>query len=205
VFRGLISDAKAAAGAVIVKYVGPRIGCHSLPDRCRLCDRGAHGAAGGRYGAQIAYLLLAGGFTLFGMVAALVVTVKEQEEEVAEAQAEAEGTPAVAKEVAMQAPLRIAQRCWRARWGPRRFGIAKLLGRNLPLVLLLVVGGSCCGQASRRPTAKRMPPCPNRRQRQGRTVSIRRAARRACKEKPSWRTSPLSTATRTIISARSRA
>ena len=95
-----------------------------------------------RYGAQTAYLLLAGGFTLFGMVAALVVTVKEQEEEVTEAQAEAEDTPAVAKEVAMQAPLALLSALLASPMGPSSaFGIAKLLGRNLPLVLLLVIGG----------------------------------------------------------------
>jgi hypothetical protein len=80
--------------------------------------------------------------TLFGMVAALVVTVKEQEEEVAETQAEAEDTPAVAKEVAMQAPLALLSALLASPMGPSSaFGIAKLLGRNLPLVLLLVIGG----------------------------------------------------------------
>jgi len=71
-----------------------------------------------------------------------VVTVKEQEEEVAEAQAEAEDTPAVAKEVAMQAPLALLSALLASPMGPSSaFGIAKLLGRNLPLVLLLVIGG----------------------------------------------------------------
>jgi hypothetical protein len=76
------------------------------------------------------------------MVAALVVTVKEQEEEVADAKAEAEDTPAVAKEVAMQAPLALLSALLASPMGPSSaFGIAKLLGRNLPLVLLMVIGG----------------------------------------------------------------
>ena len=41
-----------------------------------------------RFGPIAAYLMVAGGFTLIGLIAALVVSVKEQEEEVADKQAE---------------------------------------------------------------------------------------------------------------------
>ena len=72
----------------------------------------------------------------------LVVTVKEQEEEVAEAEAEATDTPEVAKEVAMQAPLALLSGLLASPMGPSSaLGIARLLGRNLPLVLLLVIAG----------------------------------------------------------------
>jgi hypothetical protein len=142
VFRGLISDAKAAAGAVIVKYVARASVAIPFLIAAGFATAALTVLLVDRYGAQTAYWLLAGGFTLFGMVAALVVTVKEQEEEVAETKAEAEDTPAVAKEVAMQAPLALLSALLASPMGPSSaFGIAKLLGRNLPLVLLLVMGG----------------------------------------------------------------
>jgi hypothetical protein len=142
VFRGLISDAKAAAGAVIVKYVARASVAVPFLIAGGFATAALTVLLVDRYGAQTAYWLLAAGFTLFGMTAALVVTVKEQEEEVAEAQAEAEDTPAVAKEVAMQAPLALLSALLASPMGPSSaFGIAKLLGRNLPLVLLLVIGG----------------------------------------------------------------
>ena len=141
-FRGLISDAKAAAGAVIVKYVARASVAIPFLIAAGFATAALTVLLVDRYGAQTAYWLLAGGFTLFGMVAALVVTVKEQEEEVAETQAETEDTPAVAKEVAMQAPLALLSALLASPMGPSSaFGIAKLLGRNLPLALLLVIGG----------------------------------------------------------------
>ena len=91
-FRGLINDAKAAAGVAHRQVPGPRLGCGALHRRARLCDRGAHRLLVDRFGAITAYWMVAGGFTLIGLVATLVVTVKEQEEEVAETKAEANDT-----------------------------------------------------------------------------------------------------------------
>jgi hypothetical protein len=152
VFRGLISDAKAAAGAVIVKYVArasvaiPFLiagGFATAALTVMLVDR---------YGPQTAYWLLAAGFTLIGAVAMLVVTVKEQEEEVAEAEAVASDTPEVAKEVAAQAPLALLSGLLASPMGPSSaLGIARLLGRNLPLVLLLVVAGFLLWPAAPKP------------------------------------------------------
>ena len=124
-FRGLISDAKAAAGAVIVKYVARASVAVPFLIAGGFATAALTVLLVDRYGAQTAYWLLAAGFTLFGMTAALVVTVKEQEEE-----------------VAMQAPLALLSALLASPMGPNSaFGIAKLLGRNLPLVLLLVIGG----------------------------------------------------------------
>ena len=85
-FRGLINDAKAAAGSLVGKYLVRAsvavpfivaIGFAVAAITLMLVDR---------FGAINAYLMVAGGFTLIGLIAALVVTVKEQEEEVAESQ-----------------------------------------------------------------------------------------------------------------------
>jgi hypothetical protein len=142
VFRGLISDAKAAAGAVIVKYVARASVAIPFLIAAGFATAALTVMLVDRYGAQVAYLLLAGGFTVIGAVAALVVTVREQEEEVTEAEAVAADTPEVAKEVAMQAPLALLSALLASPMGPTSaLGIARLLGRNLPLVLLLVIAG----------------------------------------------------------------
>ena len=95
-----------------------------------------------KFGAIIAYWLVAGGFTLIGLVATLAVTVKEQEEEVAEKQAEAADTADVANEAAaqalMQAPLALVGGLLSMLLGPKSVANgAKLILRNLPLVVLL--------------------------------------------------------------------
>jgi hypothetical protein len=137
----LISDAKAAAGAVIVKYVARAsvavpfliaAGFGTAAITVMLVDR---------YGALTAYWVLAAGFTALGMVAVLVVTVKEQEVEVAEAEAKAEDTPGVAAEVAMQAPLALSALLASPLGPSSALAIVRLLARNLPLVVLLVVVG----------------------------------------------------------------
>jgi hypothetical protein len=142
VFRGLIRDAKAAAGAVILKYVARASVAVPFLIAAGFATAAITAMLVERYGSQVAYWLVAGAFTVLGAVAMLVVTVKEQEEEVAEAEAVAADTPEVAKEVAMQAPLALLSALLASPMGPTSaFGIARLLGRNLPLVLLLVVAG----------------------------------------------------------------
>jgi hypothetical protein len=142
VFRGLIRDAKAAAGAVIVKYVARASVVVPFLIAAGFAIAAITVMLADRYGAQVAYWLVAGVFTLIGAVAMLVVTVKEQEEEVAEAEAVAADTPEVAKEVALQAPLALLSALLASPMGPTSaFGIARLLGRNLPLVLLLLIAG----------------------------------------------------------------
>jgi hypothetical protein len=142
VFRGLISDAKAAAGAVIVKYVARASVAIPFVIAVGFAIAALTVMLVERYGAQTAYWLLAGAFTLIGAVAMLAVTVKEQEEEIAEAEAVAADTPEVAKEVALQAPLALLSGLLATPMGPTSaLGIARLLGRNLPLVLLLVIAG----------------------------------------------------------------
>jgi hypothetical protein len=142
VFRGLIRDAKAAAGAVILKYVARASVAVPFLIAAGFATAAITAMLVERYGSQAAYWLVAGAFTLIGAVAMLVVTVKEQEEEVAEAEAMSADTPEVAKEMAMQAPLALLSALMASPMGPTSaFGIARLLARNLPLVLLLVVAG----------------------------------------------------------------
>jgi hypothetical protein len=94
------------------------------------------------YGRQTAYWIMAAALALVGVLASVLVSVKEHEEEVADEIAEQQDTSRVASEVAAQAPLAIigglltlpggADTTWR---------VARLLGKNYALVLLIVLLG----------------------------------------------------------------
>lgn len=145
-FRTLINDAKSAAGAVIGKYVirasvaVPFVvaaGFGTAATTLVLIDR---------FGAVIAYCLMAGGFAAVGLLAALAVTVKEQEEEVVDTEAEKTDTADVATDAAAQAavqlPLALLGTLLTTPMGPGvAAGGAKMVVRHLPLVLLLAVIG----------------------------------------------------------------
>jgi hypothetical protein len=145
-FRGLINDAKAAAGSLVGKYLVRAsvavpfvvaIGFGIAAVTLMLVDR---------FGAINAYLMAAGGFTVIGLIAAFVVSVKEQEEEVAETKAEASDTASVATDAAaqaaVQAPLALLGALLSTPAGPSALaGGAKMLARNIPLVVLLVLIG----------------------------------------------------------------
>jgi hypothetical protein len=146
VFRSLINDAKSAAGAVLARYavrasvavpflVAAGFGTAALT--VILVER---------YGPLIAYCMMAAGFAAVGVVAALIVTVKEQEEEVAEASAEQNDTAQVSTEAAAQAavqlPIALLGTLLTSPAGPgAAAGGLKVIGRNWPLVLMLVLVG----------------------------------------------------------------
>ena len=96
-----------------------------------------------RYGHVFAYWSMAAGLAAVGLIAGLAVRVKEQEEEVAEEKAEAEDTSKVASEVAAQAPLALLGGLFTLPGAPgTALKIAKVLGNNYALVLLLVLIGA---------------------------------------------------------------
>jgi hypothetical protein len=143
-FRGLINDAKSAAGSLIAKYLARAsvavpfvvaLGFATAAITFMLVDR---------FGAITAYWIVAGGFTLIGLVATLAVTVKEQEEEVAEHQAEQTDTAGVATDAAAQAaaqaPLALLGALLSTPLGPGTIaGGMKMVVRNIPLVVLLAL------------------------------------------------------------------
>ena len=143
-FRTLINDAKSAAGAVVGKYAIrvsvalPFIiafGFGTAAATLALIDR---------FGAIQAYCFMTGGFAAAGLLAAIAVTVKEQEAEVAEAEAEKTDTANVATDAAAQAaaqlPLALLGTLLTTPMGPGAVaGGAKAVLRNLPLVILVAV------------------------------------------------------------------
>jgi hypothetical protein len=144
VFRGLINDAKSAAGAMVAKYAARvsvavpflvAVGFATAAVTLMLVER---------FGAINAYWMVAGGFTGIGLVATFVVGMKEQEEEVADAEAEKADTAAVATDAAAQAavhmPIALLGTLLTSSAGPvSAVGIARMIGRNLPLVILLAL------------------------------------------------------------------
>jgi hypothetical protein len=143
-FRGLINDAKAAAGSLVGKYL--MRASVAVPFIVAI----GFGVAAltvvlvEKFGSLYAYLMVAGGFTLIGLVAAVAVNVKEQEEEIAENRAEAGDTKAVATDAAAQAaaqaPLALLGALLASPAGPSALaGGAKMMARNIPLVVLLAL------------------------------------------------------------------
>jgi hypothetical protein len=142
VFQGIIQSAKTAVSSLILKYVARAsvaipfviaVGFALAAIAAMLVDRFGHIAG---------YWLMAGGLAAIGAIAAIFVSVREHEEEVADQQAEAADTSKIATEVATQAPLAILGGLLTLPGGgATALKVAQLLGRNYPLVLLTALIG----------------------------------------------------------------
>ena len=100
-----------------------------------------------RFGHVTAYWAMAGGLASLGIIAAIVVSVKERGEEVAEQKAEATDTQEVVSdataEAMVQAPLALLGTLLTLPGGASSaVKVAGVLDRNFPLVLLLVMIGA---------------------------------------------------------------
>ena len=143
-FRGLINDAKSAATSVIVKYLARASVAIPFLIAVGFAIAAITHMLIAHFGAVVGCWILAAGFTLIGVLATLFVKHKEQEEEVAEQQAEAGDTAEVANEAAAQAlvqmPLALVGALLSTPVGPKAVAnSAKVLLRNLPLVVLLAL------------------------------------------------------------------
>jgi hypothetical protein len=85
-FRGLIIDAKSAAGSLIVKYLARASVMAPFVLALAFATAATTLMLTDRFGSIAAFWMLAGGFIAIGLVATRVVAVKEQVEEVAEKQ-----------------------------------------------------------------------------------------------------------------------
>jgi hypothetical protein len=142
VFQGLINTAKTAVSSLVIKYVARAsvavpfviaLGFALAAIAAMLVDRFGHIAG---------YWLMAGGLAASGAVAAILVSAREQKEEVADQKAEATDTSNVATQVATQAPLAVLGGLLTLPGGATTaFKVAQLLGRNYPLVLLMALIG----------------------------------------------------------------
>jgi hypothetical protein len=142
-FRGLINDAKSAVSSLVLKYVARA--SVAVPFVIALGFAIAALAAWlvNLYGYVTGYLLMAAGLAAIGVIAALAVSFKEHEEEVADQVAEEADTSGVASEVATQAPLALLGALFTMPGGATSaLKVVQVLGRNFPLVLLLVMIGA---------------------------------------------------------------
>jgi hypothetical protein len=145
-FQGLINNAKSAAGSVVAKYATRTSVAVPFVVALGFATAGITLMLIERFGHREAYFMIAGGFLAIGLVAALIVRTKEQDEAIAEEKAGQEDTADVATDAAAaaaaQMPLALLGTLFTSPAGPTSvLGLARLLGRNLPLVVLLVAMG----------------------------------------------------------------
>jgi uncharacterized membrane protein YebE (DUF533 family) len=146
VFAGLVNQAKSAVTGLVVKYLARA--SVAIPFVVALGFAVAAVAAMlvQRFGHVAGYWIMAAGLAAIGTIAAVAVRVKEQEAEVAEKAEPAEiretfsGATAQAM---LQTPLALLGAAFSAPGGATSaLKVARLLGRNFPLVLLLVMIGA---------------------------------------------------------------
>jgi Na+/melibiose symporter-like transporter len=153
VFRGFINDAKSAAGSVIAKYAARASVAVPFIIALGFATAGATLMLVERFGHRNAYFVVAASFTVLGFLAALIVRTKEHEEVVADAQAGKADTADVATDAAaaaaVQMPLALLGALFSGPVGPTALlSLMRVLGRNLPLVLMLVAMGVLFGPKS---------------------------------------------------------
>ena len=154
-FRGLINDAKSAASSVILKYVARASVAIPFLIAAGFAIAAITVMLVNSYGHVTAYWIMAGGLAAIGVVASLVVSVREHEEEVADEQAQQTDTSEMAAEVAKQAPLAMLGALFAMPGGgTTALKVAQVLGRNFPLVLLVVLIGALFWPAEPVPEAQ---------------------------------------------------
>jgi hypothetical protein len=146
-FAGVINQAKAAASGLLLKYVARASVAVPFLIALGFALAAVTVMLVERFGQVTAYWLLAGGLAAIGTVAAMAVSVKEQEEQEAEQLAEEADTGEVVSEATAQAvvqtPIALLGALFSMPGGATSaLSVARLLGRNFPLVLLLVMIGA---------------------------------------------------------------
>jgi Na+/melibiose symporter-like transporter len=147
VFAGLINNAKAAVGNLILKYVARASVAVPFVIAAGFALAAITVMLVERFGHVTAYWSVAGGLAAIGLIAAVIVSAKEHKEEVAEQKAEQADTEEVVSdataEAMVQAPLALLGAVFTMPGGATTaLSVARVLGRNYPLVLLLVLIGA---------------------------------------------------------------
>jgi hypothetical protein len=137
VFQGIINNAKAAAGSMVANYAVRASVAVPFIVALGFAITAVTLMLTERFGHQNAYFMVAGGFTVIGLLAALVVRTKEHDEVTAEAHAADVATDTAAA-AAVQMPLALLGILFSSPVGPSSIlSLVRGIGRNLPLVLLL--------------------------------------------------------------------
>jgi hypothetical protein len=142
VFAGLINQAKSAASHLVLKYAARASVAVPFVIAVGFALAALTVMLVERFGQVMAYWMVAGGLALIGVIASIVVSVKEHEEEVAEQQASKVDTEEVSDATAQalaQTPIALLGALMTMPGGATgALSAVRLLARNLPLVLLLV-------------------------------------------------------------------
>jgi hypothetical protein len=147
VFAGLMKQAKAAVSGLVLKYVARASVAIPFVIALGFALAAVTGMLVQYFGHVAGYWIMAGGLAAIGVAAAITVSVKEHQEEVAEEQAEKVDTEEVVSDATAQAivqtPIAILGTLFAAPGGATTaLKAAQVLGRNFPLVLLLVMIGA---------------------------------------------------------------
>jgi hypothetical protein len=145
VFKGLINDAKAAAASFVGAYLVRASVAVPFLVALGLATAAIGLELSNRFGARIALWLLAGAFCAIGLLAALAVTIKEQQQEMEAAEEQqssdagiGEMTSAAATQAATQLPAALLGALMQS---PSLSGLAvgRTINRHMPLILLLLM------------------------------------------------------------------
>jgi hypothetical protein len=143
-FARLINQAKSAASHLVLKYVARASVAIPFIIAAGFALAAITVMMVQRFGHVMAYWLVAGGLALIGVIASVVVTVKEHRDEIAHQQATKADTEEVVSEataqVLAQTPIALLGGLLTMPGGAAgTVSAARLLGRNWPLVVLLVL------------------------------------------------------------------
>ena len=146
-FAGLLNQAKSAVSGLVLKYVARASVAVPFVIAAGFALAAITVMLVERFGHVMAYWLVAGGLAAIGGIAAIAVSVKEHEEEKAEERAEEADTEEVVSDATaqalVQAPIALLGALMTTPGGATSaLSVARLLGRNFPLVLLLVMIGA---------------------------------------------------------------
>jgi len=147
VFAGLINQAKSAASHLFLKYVARVSVAVPFVIAAGFALAAITVMLVERFGHVMAYWLVAGGLALVGVIATIVVSVKEHEAEVVEQQATKADTQELVSDataqVIAQTPVALLGAVMTMPGGAAgALSAARLLGRNWTLVVLLVMIGA---------------------------------------------------------------
>jgi hypothetical protein len=147
VLAGLVNQAKSAVTGLVVKYLARASVAVPFVIAFGFAVAAVAAMLVQRFGHVTGYWIMAAGLAAIGTIAAVAVRVKEQEAEVAEKQAEQADTretfSGATAQAMLQTPLALLGAAFSAPGGATSaLKVARLLGRNFPLVLLLVMIGA---------------------------------------------------------------
>jgi hypothetical protein len=146
-FAGLINQTKAALSGLVLKYVARASVAVPFVIAAGFALAAVTVMLVQNFGQVTAYWTMAAGLAVVGFAAAVALSAKEHEDELAEEEAGQADTQEVVSEATaqavVQAPLALLGALFAAPGGASSaLKVAQVVGRNFPLVLLLVIIGA---------------------------------------------------------------